>query len=79
MSTPTLDTLASEQLDTHFGQLEDRLSHDYTGVTRTRLHDLVSRERARFTGARIHAFVPILVERAVRTTLTTPPGKHRRA
>ncbi|WP_354913503.1 three-helix bundle dimerization domain-containing protein [Amycolatopsis sp. NPDC004169] len=32
---------------------------------------LVDRERARFAGARIHAFVPILVERAVRSALTT--------
>ncbi|MEV5712837.1 hypothetical protein AB0L41_03020 [Amycolatopsis mediterranei] len=69
MSTPTLDTMASEQLDLHLAQLEDRLDRDYSGVTRARLHDLVTHERARFAGARIHAFVPILVERAVRMTL----------
>ncbi|QKV74634.1 three-helix bundle dimerization domain-containing protein [Amycolatopsis sp. Hca4] len=67
----TLDTMASEQLDTHLAQLEDRLGRDYTNVTRSRLHALVDRERARFAGARIHAFVPILVERAVRSALTT--------
>ena len=66
----TLDTLASEQLDTHFAQLEDRLDQDYANVTRTRLHAMVDRERARFAGARVHAFVPILVERAVRAALT---------
>jgi hypothetical protein len=79
MSNPTLDTMASEQPDTHFDQLEDRLSHDYTGVARDRLHHLVHQERARFAGARVHAFVPILVERAVRTTLAAPPAKHRQA
>ncbi len=79
MSTPTLDTMASEQPDSRFDQLEDRLSHDYTGVTRDRLHDLVRRERARFAQARIRAFVPILVERAVRTALAVPPAKHRPA
>jgi hypothetical protein len=68
----TLDTMASEQLDTHLAQLEDRLGRDYAGVTRSRLHAMVDRERARFTGARIHAFVPILVERAVRAALATP-------
>ncbi|HET6703881.1 three-helix bundle dimerization domain-containing protein [Amycolatopsis sp.] len=65
----TLDTLASEQLDIHFAQLEDRLDRDYADVARTRLHTMVDRERARFAGARIHAFVPILVERAVRAAL----------
>jgi hypothetical protein len=67
----TLDTMASEQLDIHLAQLEDRLGQDYRNVTRTRLHALVDRERARFAGARIHAFVPILVERAVRAALAT--------
>lgn len=78
MSTPTLDIMATEQLDLHFAQLEDRLSHDYTSVTRSTLHDLVERERSRFAEARIHAFVPILVERAVRATLASPPAKHRK-
>jgi hypothetical protein len=77
MRTSTLDTMASQQLDAHFDQLEDRLSHDYTGVPRDRLHDLLHRERARFAEARVHAFVPILVERAVRTTLAGSPAKHR--
>ena len=67
----TLETMASEQLDAHFAQLEDRLDRDYADVGRARLHALVDHERARFAGARIHAFVPILVERAVRATLTT--------
>jgi hypothetical protein len=65
----TLDTMASAQLDTLFAQLEDRLRQDYADVARTRLHALVDRERARFAGARIHVFVPILVERAVRAVL----------
>ena len=68
----TLDTMASEALDAHFAQLEDRLGHDYANIARPRLHDLVDHERARFAGARVHAFVPILVERAVRATLARP-------
>ncbi|WP_103349495.1 three-helix bundle dimerization domain-containing protein [Amycolatopsis sp. CA-128772] len=64
----TLDTMTS--LDTHLAQLEDRLGQDYTNLTRTRIHAMVDRERARFAGARIHAFVPILVERAIRAALS---------
>lgn len=41
-------------------------------VPRSRLHTLVDHERTRFAGARVHAFVPILVERAVRASLATP-------
>ena len=33
------------------------------------VHAMVDHERARFAGARVHAFVPILVERAVRAAL----------
>lgn len=78
MSTPTLDTTASEQLDLQLAVVEDRLTHDYTTVTGESVHELVERERSRFDGARIHVFVPILVERAVRATLAAPPAKHRR-
>ncbi|MFJ9782350.1 three-helix bundle dimerization domain-containing protein [Amycolatopsis sp. NPDC101161] len=75
MTTQTLDTIASEQLDLQLDIVEDRLRQDYTGVE---VHSLVERERHRFDDARIHAFVPILVERAVRESLAEPPGRHRR-
>ncbi|WP_284748226.1 three-helix bundle dimerization domain-containing protein [Amycolatopsis sp. RTGN1] len=78
MSTPTLDTMASEQLDTQLTQLKDRLTHDFAGLAPARVHDLVNNGRTRFAEARIHAFVPILIERAVRTTLATSPAKRRR-
>ena len=78
MQTPTLDALASEQLNTQFTQLEDRLTHDYTSVDTSSLHDLVEHERSRFADVRIHVYLPILVERAVRAKLATRPGKHRR-
>jgi hypothetical protein len=75
MSTPTLDTIASEQLDLQLSVVEDRLARDYG---RESVHELVERERARFDDASIHVFVPILVERAVRETLAAPPAEHRR-
>jgi hypothetical protein len=75
MKVPTMDAMASEQLDTQLAELEGRLTHDYDKVGRSSVHDLVQRERARFEGARIHVYVPILVERAVRTTLAGFAGK----
>jgi hypothetical protein len=78
MTTQTLDTIASVQLDLQLHVVEDRLRQDYPDLDRTSAHALVERERTRFADARIHAFVPILVERAVRESLAEPPGRHRR-
>ncbi|WIX77485.1 hypothetical protein QRX50_39765 [Amycolatopsis carbonis] len=72
MSTQTLGALAPEQPDTPFGHLEDRLSRDFAAIGAESVHDFVQRERARFTDAPIQAFVPILVERAVRAALGRP-------
>ncbi|MCR6488017.1 hypothetical protein M8542_34850 [Amycolatopsis sp. OK19-0408] len=69
MTTQTLDTIASEQLDFQLTVVEDRLRQDYTSLDPRSAHALVERERDRFADARIHAFVPILVERAVRESL----------
>jgi hypothetical protein len=78
MTPQTLDTIASEQLDLQLHIVEDRLRQDYASLDRTAAHALVERERTRFAAARIHVFVPILVERAVRESLEEPPGRHRR-
>ena len=69
MSTQTLDTMAGEQLDAQFTQLEDRLTGDHPDLGRGVVHELVEHERSRFAGAQVRAFVPILVERAVRRGL----------
>ncbi|WP_239153953.1 three-helix bundle dimerization domain-containing protein [Amycolatopsis sp. FDAARGOS 1241] len=53
--------------------LEARLSSDFAAVGAASVHELVERERARFREARIQAFVPILVERAVRAALGNRP------
>jgi len=78
MTAQTLDTIVSDQLDLQLHVVEDRLRDDYADLDRTSAHTLVERERSRFAGARVHAFVPILVERAVRESLEEPPGRHRR-
>jgi hypothetical protein len=77
MKSPTLGSLASEQLTMQLAEVEDRLTHDYDEVGTLSVHNLVERERARFADARIHVYVPILVERAVRTSLAGSAGRPR--
>jgi hypothetical protein len=65
----TLDTIAIISQDTQFAILEDRLVDDYGADQRDTVHSMVEQERERFSDARVHAFVPILVERSVRARL----------
>ncbi|WP_370542051.1 three-helix bundle dimerization domain-containing protein [Amycolatopsis sp. FDAARGOS 1241] len=65
----TMDATASEQLDIQFAHLETRLARDYTALDPSVVRGPIARERSRFDQARIHAYLPILVERAARSTL----------
>ena len=64
----TLDTLAN--LDVQIAEVESRLVDEYGANRRATVHRAVEEERHRFDRARIHAFVPILVERSVRSRLS---------
>jgi hypothetical protein len=66
---PTLDTMATAALGTQFAELETRLVKEYGSEGEEVVRRVVSEERDRFAGARVHAFVPILVERSVRSRL----------
>lgn len=66
---PTLDSIASAVQYTQFTALEDRLVDAYGADHRITVHALVEAERDQFAAARIHAFVPIPVERSVRSRL----------
>jgi hypothetical protein len=66
---PTLDSMATATLDVQLGELESRLVHDYGAERRPTVHALVEQERVRFANARIHAFVPILMERSIRSRM----------
>lgn len=66
---PTLDSRVTATLDVQLGELENRLVHDYGAERRPTVHALVEQEKARFADARIHAFVPILMERSIRSHL----------
>ncbi|HEU5469283.1 MAG TPA: hypothetical protein VFV67_01420 [Actinophytocola sp.] len=68
---PSLDSMAEAAQDTQFAQLEARLVDDYGQNRRAAVHSLVDQERHRFSDARVHTFVPILVERSVRARLST--------
>jgi hypothetical protein len=67
-----MDDLFADEQDTHYQQLEARLVDDYGAGARPVVHRAVEEERGRFTDARVHAFVPVLVERSVRTRLGKP-------
>lgn len=66
-ATPSLDTLVNQ--DVRFAELEARLVDEYGADRRATVHDTVVEERHRFDHARVHAFVPILVERSARSRL----------
>lgn len=66
-----LDSVPPGTQDSQFAQLEDRLVATYGPDRRDILHTLITQERDRFAHARVHAFVPILVERSVRSRLSS--------
>jgi len=65
----TMDDLHGEQLGQQLRALENKLARDHADVPAEKVHECVERERARFAGARILSFIPMLVERAVRPQL----------
>jgi hypothetical protein len=62
-----LDALAD--LDKQIAEVEARLVNEF-GANRSTIHRVVEQELHRFDRARVHAFVPILVERSVRSRLS---------
>jgi len=64
--TGTLETLASTELVRQMAALKLRLGAEYDRDT---VDFLVDEECARFAGARVLTYVPILVERSVRARL----------
>jgi hypothetical protein len=63
----TLDTLSDERAK--LTELENRLVKEYGSDRRDTVHTTLTEEHRRFEDARIHAFIPILVERSVRARL----------
>ncbi|OLR92504.1 three-helix bundle dimerization domain-containing protein [Actinokineospora bangkokensis] len=65
----TIDALTSEGLDAHKHQLGERLAGAYQDVPEQQVRARVNAGFERFEDAKVHAFVPILVERRVRAEL----------
>jgi len=67
--TTTLNGMAGAELDKHLAALKDALGKEY-GVGRA-VDRVIDEERRRLAGARIHSFLPILIERSARSRLAT--------
>ena len=65
--TRSLDTLTDERVQ--LAEVEERLVDEFGAERRGTVHRVVEEERQRFDDASVHAFVPILVERSVRSRL----------
>ena len=61
---------AFADLDTQIAEVESRLVDEYGAERQAAVHHAVEQERHRFDHARVHVFVPILVERSVRALLS---------
>jgi hypothetical protein len=70
--TSTLDTIGAADEQVHFDRLEARLVDEFGADCRSTIHTLIAKGRERFAKARVHAFLPILVEREVRSELNSP-------
>ncbi|QRP50379.1 three-helix bundle dimerization domain-containing protein [Amycolatopsis sp. FDAARGOS 1241] len=78
MHEQTMDVIASGQLDTQSAHLKTRPARHYPAIDPSVVRDPVAHVRSRFAGARIHAYPPILVERAARSALERPAECHER-
>jgi hypothetical protein len=65
----TIDELHGEQVGQQLRDLERRLARDHANLSAKAVHECVEQECARFAGARIFSYIPVLVERAVRPKL----------
>jgi hypothetical protein len=75
-SGSSLESLEEQQVGQHLRDMEDRLVTEYASqpdIGEDRVRHALGRVRERFADARIHAFLPILVERAAREELNASP------
>lgn len=67
-------TAAPRLVDDRIRRLESRLVREHEEVPPSLVHEWVERANARFSGARVRDFVPLLVERAVRASARSFPS-----
>jgi hypothetical protein len=68
LERPNIESPEERQLQQQLAELESRLLAQYV---ENRVRATLERVRARFAGARVRTFLPILVERAARRELTS--------
>ncbi len=75
-SDPSQDAVAGQpdQLRSQLDELAGRLARDYADVATDTVRSYVRAESDRFADARVRAFIPVLVERAVRGRLGQHPA-----
>jgi hypothetical protein len=73
LERPNVESPEERQLQQQLAELESRLLAQYVdqGVSENRVRTTLERVLARFAGARVRTFLPILVERAARRELTS--------
>ncbi|WP_445185007.1 three-helix bundle dimerization domain-containing protein [Pseudonocardia sp. Cha107L01] len=73
LERPNIELPEERQLQQQLAELESRLLAQYVdqGVSENRVRTTLERVLARFAGARVRTFLPILVERAARRELTS--------
>ncbi|MFC0105456.1 three-helix bundle dimerization domain-containing protein, partial [Kibdelosporangium aridum] len=74
MTQHTLDELTRQSGD-HLAEVEQRLADRYQDIPADQIHRYAETEADRLAERPIQAFVPILVERAVRNRLDNDPGQ----
>jgi hypothetical protein len=75
-SDPSQDAVPgqADHLRSQLDELAGRLARDYADVATDTLRSYVRAESDRFADARVRAFIPVLVERAVRGRLGRHPA-----
>jgi hypothetical protein len=70
----TLDAFAGspEHMQAQLEEVEERLVKAYGTEVADEVHEQVREQKNRFANAKVTAFVPILIERAVRENLGEP-------
>ncbi|MFI5611580.1 three-helix bundle dimerization domain-containing protein [Amycolatopsis sp. NPDC051903] len=78
MQEQTVGVIASEHRDSRCAHPETRPASHCTTIDPSVVRDRSAHERSRFAGARIHAHLPVFVERAAKSALELPGERHGR-
>jgi hypothetical protein len=78
LSATLVETLRQTQIDAQIRRIESRLVREGSMVPPAVVHEWVESAWSRYSRARVQAFVPLLVERTVRSWLAATPAARLR-